>query len=147
MEYKEISIVQLNELSKMYVDTFNSEPWNDKWTIEIAKKRLNQIINTTDFYGLSAYNEGNLWGMILGIMEQFYDGVIFNIKEFCIKNELRGKGLGSELLKELEIQAKEFGVIQIVLSTSKGDYTEHFYHNNGFESYNDLTLMGKKINC
>ena len=29
MEYKEISILQINDLAKMYVDTFNSEPWND----------------------------------------------------------------------------------------------------------------------
>lgn len=45
--------------------------------------------------------------MILGSKEQFYDGIILNIKEFCVKNGLRGQGLGSEIFKEFEIRIKK----------------------------------------
>lgn len=145
IKYKEISISQINDLAKMYVDTFNSEPWNDSWTIETAEKRLSQMINVEDFYGISAYKEGRLCGMILGSKEQFYDGVMFNIKEFCVKNGMRGQGVGSEIFKEFQKNLKECGVKEIILFTSRGDYTEHFYHKHGLESYNGLTLMGKEL--
>lgn len=68
MEYKEISIEQINDLAKMYINTFNSEPWNDKWTTETAEKRLSQMINVEDFYGILAYKQGELCGMIYGLV-------------------------------------------------------------------------------
>lgn len=145
IEYEEISIVHINDLAKMYVDTFNSEPWNDKWTIETAEKRLRQMINVEDFYGISAYKQGELCGMILGSKEQFYDGVMFNIKEFCVRNGMRGQGIGSEIFEEFQRKLKVSGVTEIILFTSKGDYTEHFYHNHGLESYNGLVFMGKQL--
>lgn len=145
MDYKEISIIQINELAKMYVDTFNCEPWNDKWTMETAEKRLSQMINVEDFYGISAYKQGELCGMILGSKEQFYDGVMFNIKEFCVRNGMRGQGIGSDIFKEFQIKLKASGVTEIILFTSRGDYTEHFYHKQGLESYNGLTFMGKQL--
>lgn len=145
IEYKDISIIEINDLAKMYVDTFNSEPWNDKWTIEIAEKRLSQMINVEDFYGISAYKQGELCGMILGSKEQFYDGVMFNIKEFCVKNGMRGQGIGTEIFREFQRNLKASGVREIILFTSRGDYTEHFYKNHGLESYNELTFMGKLL--
>jgi predicted N-acetyltransferase YhbS len=145
IEYRNITLDDIDVLAEMYVETFNSEPWNDRWTIETASKRLHQMINVEDFCGLLAKENGIICGMILGSKEQFYDGVMLNIKEFCVKNGMRGKGLGSEIFKEYEIRMKKEGVKEIILFTSKGDYTEHFYHKQGLESYNGLTLMGKQL--
>lgn len=44
----------------MYIETFNSPPWNDEWTIENASKRLHQMIHCEDFYGIKAYQEEGL---------------------------------------------------------------------------------------
>lgn len=145
MEYKEISIEHVGELVKMYIETFNSEPWNDKWTIETAEKRLSQMINVEDFYGVAAYNQNKLCGMILGSKEQFYDGVMFNIKEFCVGNGLRGQGIGSEIFREFQNRLKGLGVKEIILFTSRGDYTESFYIKNGLKSHSGLILMGKEL--
>lgn len=62
MYYEEITIDRLYELASLYVDTFNSEPWNDKWTINTATKRLCQMINTEDSFGLCAYQDGVICG-------------------------------------------------------------------------------------
>jgi N-acetylglutamate synthase-like GNAT family acetyltransferase len=145
LEYKNITLDDVNDLAEMYVETFNAEPWNDRWTIDTARKRLHQMINVEDFYGILAKRNGVLSGMILGSKEQFFDGIMFNIKEFCVKNGMRGQGLGSEIFKEFETRIKEEGVKEIILFTSKGDYTEHFYHKLGLESYSGLTLMGKQL--
>ena len=145
LEYKNISLDDLNDLAEIYVETFNSEPWNDKWTIDTASKRLHQMINVEDFCGILARKNDILCGMILGSKEQFFDGMMLNIKEFCVKNGMRGHGIGSEIYKEFEIRMKTEGIKEIILFTSKGDFTEHFYHKQGLESYSGLTFMGKKL--
>ena len=53
--YEEITLAHLDELASLYVETFNSESWNDVWTTCTATKRLHQMINTKDSYGLCAY--------------------------------------------------------------------------------------------
>lgn len=69
-----MTLEMLDEMAQIYVDTFNSEPWNDHWTFETARKRLHQMIQVEDFVGMTAYEDGRLCGMILGSKEQFYDG-------------------------------------------------------------------------
>lgn len=143
--YKDMKITDIKDLAPMYVETFNSEPWNDKWTLESASKRLQQMINVEDFYGMCAYDEGTLCGMILGSKEQFYDGIMFNIKEFCIRNGMRGKGVGTMIFKEFEKTLKTQGVNEIILFTSRGDFTQHFYHKQGAHDIDELVFMGKEL--
>lgn len=145
MKFEEISLLDINELSSMYVETFNSPPWNDEWSIETASKRLGQMINYEDFYGIKAYKEDILCGMILGNQEQFYNGIMFNIKEFCVKNEMRNKGIGTKILTEFEKELKNKGITEIILFTSRNDGTEGFYHKRGLKSYNSMVMMGKEL--
>ncbi len=143
--YKETELSDLNEMAILYMETFNSEPWNDRWTLDTAKKRLHQMINTEDFYGLCAYRNQLLCGVILGSMEQFFNGIMFNVKEFWVKNGMRGSGIGTAIFKEFERRLAEKGVNEIILFTSKGDYTEHFYHKQNMISNNDMVFMGKRL--
>ncbi|SHE94378.1 GNAT family N-acetyltransferase [Clostridium fallax] len=145
MDFREIKISDIETLTIIYVDTFNSPPWNDKWTVETASKRLKQMINCEDFYGILAYENDLIYGMILGSEEQFYNGAIFNIKEFCVKNEMRSKGLGTIILNEFEKRLKEKGISEIILLTSKEDKTEGFYHRRGLKSHEKMVLMCKKL--
>lgn len=143
--YKETALSELDEMATLYIETFNSEPWNDNWTMDTAKKRLYQMINTEDFYGLCAYKDDLLCGVILGGMEQFYNGMMFNVKEFWVKNGMRGLGVGTGIFRELEYRLKEKGVNEIILFTSKGDYTEHFYHKQNMITNDNMVFMVKQL--
>lgn len=145
LNYEEITLHHLNKLTKLYIETFNAEPWNDKWTLDTAGKRLHQMINTEDFYGLCAYQNEGICCAVIGCMEQFYNGVMFSIREFWVKNENRGQGIGTLILKEFENRLKAKGVNEIILFTSKGDYTEHFYFKQGFASNQNMVFMEKHI--
>ena len=145
MQFKQIELSDLNVLVKMYIETFNAGPWNDEWTVEAASRRLTQMIKCPDSYGLLAYVDNVPAGMILGAEEQYYNGLMFNIKEFCINNQLRGKGLGTSIYEEFEKRLKEKGIREIILLTSPGPQTEGFYHKRGFETSKGMIMMGKLI--
>ncbi len=145
MKFEEINLLDIEEIAEMYVETFNAPPWNDEWTLETASKRLHQMTNCEGFYGLKAYLHGELCGMILGSEEQFYNGVMFNAKEFCVKNEMRNKGIGTKILTEFEKQLKDNQISEIILFTSREDGTEGFYNKRGFRSYNGMVMMGKEL--
>jgi aminoglycoside 6'-N-acetyltransferase I len=131
--------------SELYLMVFNGEPWKDKWTIETANKRLKDIYNSPNFQGMLYLIEGQVKGAIFGNYEQFYDGIHYNLKEMFISQELQGKGIGSQIIKELEEKLKKLNVTTIILFTSKGNKTSRFYLKNGFSEWDDMAIMGKEI--
>lgn len=145
IKFEELTRNHIKEAAKIYVNAFNCEPWNDKWTIESASKRISQMINCEGFYGLSAYDDGRLAGIILGNHEYYYDAMIFQIKEFCVESKVKGKGVGSKLLDEFLLRLKAKGIKRIILLTLRNNKTEGFYTKHEFEVVNDMILMEKEI--
>ena len=145
MIFKEIDISFFNDLVEVFIEAFNSEPWNDEWTIDSASKRLQQMIRCDGFYGLAAYSEDKLVGLILGNCEYYYDGIDFVVKEFCVDKNIKGKGIGSILLDEFTSRLKNKEIRRIILNTCRGEATEGFYIRKGFNTIEDMICMSKEI--
>ncbi|NME81616.1 GNAT family N-acetyltransferase [Clostridium sp. SM-530-WT-3G] len=145
LEFKDVTLNDLDNMIGMYIETFNSEPWNDKWTEETAYKRLHAMINVEDFYGLCAYKNDQLCGVIIGCKEEFYDRTIFNLREFFVNNSLRGQGIGSKMMIELDKRLQIQGVKEIILYTIRNIMTEGFYEKCGFNTYDNMVVMGKNL--
>lgn len=145
LRFEEITLEHIDELARLYVDTFNAEPWNDAWTAETAARRLRQMMNAETAYGLCAYCGDTLCGAILGCMEQYYNGIMFNLKEFWVKNDLRGRGIGTRIYEEFEARLRQRQVNEIFLFTAKGDHTEHFYHKQNMKTSSGMIIMSKRF--
>ena len=145
MTYEPLSETHLPEIIEMYVAAFNAPPWNDKWTAETATKRLRQMMHCEGFMGLVCYKDKAPCGMILGNVEHYFDCTHFVIKEFCVRLDLRGFGIGAKLLHEFETRLKACGVGKIYLLTSRTEETERFYQKRGYESWNSMVMMGKSL--
>ncbi|MBR6536526.1 MAG: GNAT family N-acetyltransferase [Lachnospiraceae bacterium] len=145
LRYEEIAESHLDQLAQLYMETFNAAPWSDEWTFETARKRLQQLLHSEDSFGLCVYQGGQICGAVLGVLEQYFDGPMYNLHEYWVKNEMRGKGIGSKLFAEMEKRLLERGVKNIILITAKGDATEHFYHKQGMGTDPDMVFMTKRI--
>ncbi len=145
MIYRTVELSDIDAIAAMYVETFNAPPWNDHWTHESASKRLLQIANSEEFYGIVAYDNDELCGMIMGSIEEFYTGPMFNIKELCVKNDKRNKGYGTKIFEEYEKRLKRIGVKEIYLFTLKDERTEAFYYNRGLKNIDNMIFMSKEI--
>ncbi len=143
MEYREIAPADLPELVKIFAETFNSEPWFEKWTEKTAKKRLSHYLGNESYVGIVAEEGGEIVGMLIGEEEQYYDGVVCAIKEFCVKNPLRGRGIGSAMVKEFERRELARGVRSISAYTTEED--EHFYAKNGYIKSDGIIIIAKEM--
>ncbi|TGY45807.1 GNAT family N-acetyltransferase [Clostridium perfringens] len=135
----------LNECAELFVKTFSQEPWNEPWNFESAKKRLNDVVLTPGFRGAVLRIDEKIEGVILGNLEQWYDGEHFCVKEFFVDSSSQGKGTGKKLLNALEniLMEKEVGVVHFW--TMKGSTAEAFYNKRGYEIPKELIMMRKKL--
>lgn len=145
MRYEILRKTHLEEVVGIYIKAFNAPPWNDKWTVETVTKRLSQILSHEGSYGLVAYIEEKAVSMILGWEEQFYDKVMFEIKEFCTDPTVSGSGIGTKLLQEFECHLKAKGIKQIILLTCKSEATQGYYTKRQYKDCEEMILMEKKL--
>lgn len=133
----------LDSVTKLFVQSFNAPPWNDRWTYELAYKRLLDIIETNRFIGIVAIEEGEILGAILGHLEYWFEGNHYNLREIFVSSKAQGKGVGSKMLKTLEELLKEHDVTEQMLYTLNAPETIAFYEKNGYHKEQALICMMK----
>lgn len=142
VEIVNMELSDVAEYARLFVSVFNSEPWNDSWTEETAVLRLENMMRTNTFIGKALYSENELIGFIYGQKEYYFNGIHFQIQEFCVRSDEQKKGYGKALLQALKEELTRIGgVVNIYLITSKGDRTEGYYQRRGFVTSEDMILM------
>ena len=145
LTFDEIRPEQLDDLAQLYADTFNAPPWNDHWTIATAKGRLQLMLQNPASCTLAAHQNGAPAGFVLGVREQYYDGLVVEIKEFCVRNDLRGQGIGSALYGQYQSRLQKAGILRVILTTLRGPQTQPFYQKQGFQEAHQLCIMSKTL--
>lgn len=145
MDYNEISILDVFELSELYVAVFNGPPWNEQWTMMSAVERMKQLIHSDGFYGFICSVDTVPCGFILGQRESLYNESQFHIKEMGIIGMEENRDIGTSMVSELERVLKDTGVQKMYLMTDKINGIVNFYTNNGFKEWDSMMLLGKNI--
>ncbi len=142
---RNLGLADIEKCIDLFIAVFNAEPWNDNWTQESAYHRLHDIFISPHFVGLVYEDNDKLLGAVFGNIEQWYEGMHYNLREIFVSNEAQGKGIGQMLLAKLEGIIKESDVRTVILYTSREDKTSGFYKKNGYIDLDDMVMMGKEI--
>jgi GNAT superfamily N-acetyltransferase len=144
MIVKNLEEYMIDECVDLYIDTFSREPWNDVFESRVQVLNFfNNHIKNNYFLGYVAIIDEKITGLSIGIKKPWIEGMEYYIDEFCVSYSMQGNGIGSEFLKEIEKMNELKGVNSIILNTEKGYPSYDFYIKNGFNSINDLVVLGK----
>ena len=112
---------------ELFISVFNAEPWNDNWTRERAKIYLEEYIKSPGFRGVVVEMDQTIKGFIIGIRKSWWSGDEYFVNEFCVDNTIQRKGIGTKLLRFMEVTLQNEGVQSITLLTDRGTAAESFY--------------------
>ncbi len=135
----------LNDYSELYASVFNAEPWNDSWTLDSAKLRIESFMNDNSFFGMELRDGGVLKGIIFGQWEYYFDGKYFRIVEFCVRTSQQGRGFGKSLLSAFKEKLARLGAVTIFLITQHGERTEGWYTRQGFRTAGQDIIMNLSL--
>ncbi|MFD1929169.1 GNAT family N-acetyltransferase [Sporosarcina siberiensis] len=131
--------------TRLFVDVFNQEPWNDKWSEEMAEKYLLDYTNTPGFLGILAVEGDVIIGFIFGAHRVWWSGNEFFINEMCVNAEKQKNGIGSMLLNYLLKELDSENVSNLSLLTDRGIPAEAFYKKNGFIEIDRLMFLSRDV--
>jgi GNAT superfamily N-acetyltransferase len=131
----------LDECAQLYVRVFAEPPWTEVWTLEDARKHLEQTVTTPGFVGLIAEEGGRITGVVTGTSRCGATGDYALLDDMFVDHERRGQGIGRQLLDELKRRLVNEGVIAIALFTQASSRAAAFYRTYGFQEDHDLRFM------
>lgn len=114
------------------------------WTYEKAYKRIHQIFTMEDSLLLAVSDEsGETSGFLMGYYREYDDLTGFVLDEIVVFEGKHNRGLGSELIRELERRVLAAGGKHISLDGVNDEHHKHFYGKLGFYISNSFLGFGK----
>ncbi|MEJ7706738.1 MAG: GNAT family N-acetyltransferase [Nocardioidaceae bacterium] len=127
----DLTTENLDACVALYVDTFNSPPWNEQWRSEDARQRLADFLATPRSRGIClAGEDGSLLGFALGHLERSGAEDHFLLQEMCVRPNHQRAGHGTRLLTALLDSLP--AVRHWYLLTARESAASAFYESNGF---------------
>ena len=145
LEVISITIDNLDEITKLYMETYKEEPWNENWEKEIAKEKIRDLIENNISENYCIKNEEKIIGVMFGRRNYFIDKKELYIDEYFIEYNNQRKGIGKYFLDFIENDIKQKNYSSIVLLTKKSFPSELFYKSNSFHTSPNMILMIKSI--
>ncbi|MFF2482754.1 GNAT family N-acetyltransferase [Paenibacillus sp. NPDC058071] len=145
MNIKSYLLDDFERCISLFIEVFNSEPWNDKWSREKAERYLNDYIHAPGFKGIVAEEEGTINGFIFGISKRWWSADEFFIHEMCVRSATQRTGIGTRMFNYLDQMLKEEAIENITLLTDRGVPAEAFYIKNGFKEIKRIVFLSKSI--
>lgn len=146
MKYLNIKNADANQLAALFLNVFNSSPWNDDWIESNAFERINMQLQNPNSYGIFITDNNEYIAFVLGYISVLPNGFVYCIEDFCVKNEYQGKNIGSLLINKLKEELSLMDIKIIITTTIKSFKTVDFYKKNGFEENNETIWMHCFVN-
>ena len=74
----------------LYVSTFNAEPWNQRWTLETAQKKLAWTLGVPGFLGRVLSLGDGIVAFAAGYRQQEDAGEVFYLAILCVGPKVQG---------------------------------------------------------
>jgi len=85
---------------ELFIDAFNTAPWNDEWTVASASRRLRDLQATPGFEGAALLTDGEVTAFIGGYRQRWWDDTDhFYIAELAVRRAVHRAGYGTRLLR------------------------------------------------
>lgn len=144
VSFEELNESNMKEAVILFADYFNT---NEKtnWTYDNAYRRIHEAITKEDSISLKILVDKKLVGIEMGYLEQYEDGLVFDLHEILIAKDYQRKGYGKALILEAMKRAKEKGAFlcQLIAINDKGH--DEVYGSIGFGNCSNLILKSRLI--
>lgn len=132
------SELDINSAATLMCRVYGEPPFNEKWSLDRAKKRIAAFLSGTSTRGYAMIIDTAIVGYLFGRMGMAVNGDIFFVNEMYVDPKYQRKGCGSMALNQLAEELKKENVIRIELHTLSEDIS--FYEKNGFSPSSYLYL-------
>ena len=141
MQYRVYKETDIEGLANAMSEAYSEEPWNEKWSLDRATRRVQAILGNFESIGIVVEEGGAIIGGLLGYVDPYADEDFFYVSELFVVPQYKRHGIGRNLIKELENELKKKGISVVQLMSIEPN--EVFYGKCGL-SKDDVSVLFKR---
>lgn len=126
IKYRKMNKKDLDQVIDIYMAYYNQVEGR-AWTYETTYKRINPILTRQDAFCMVCEKDQNILGFALGYYEQYDDLFAYTLDEIVISKDHQRKGLGTDLMFEIESHVKDKGAAMVQLHAVDDEMHKKFY--------------------
>lgn len=131
--------------AKVFVNTYNSAPWNYHWALEQAEQYLDEYASSAQFVGFVLHHNDEIAGAVLAHTKTWWTNSQLFIDELFISPDKQKMGCGKKLLLHTEQYAIDNSLETITLMTNKFMPAMEFYEKNDFMHAIPFVFLFKQV--
>ena len=131
LAYRPVTREDIPELAQAMMAAYSEAPWNEQWAEDRAQMRVQAILSGWQAMGVLAQDDQKIIGGCLGFVDPYADGDFFFVSELFIRPEWKRKGVGRELLRQMEETLKQRNIHVTQLISIKDN--QEFYRKCGMD--------------
>ncbi len=135
----------IENCTKVFMQTYNKEPWNYQWEFEDALRYLTEYYSSPQFKGFILYDNDVFAGAMFAHTKSWWTGSQLYIDELFIAPNSQRKGYGKTLMSYAEQYALENGFGTITLMTHKFMPSMKFYDGIDYMHAQPLVILFKQV--
>ncbi len=116
-------------LADAMAKAYQEEPWFENWAEDRAILRVKAIMSNFNAIGITALENDEIIGGLLGYVDPYADEDFFFVSEIFVIPEKKKQGVGKALLSQLEIILADKGIHTMQLVSIEHNHT--FYKKCG----------------
>jgi len=134
------------ECVRIYKDAFTTPPLDYHFlTKEKAWRYIRDITRTPGFLGFTYWIDGKMAAICFGILDNYFEGTMFEVEEFAVDPIHQRSGIGSTVMNLLETKLAGYNVEAVILQTSRHLPAHGFYLKNGYEELTENVTLAKLL--
>lgn len=135
--FMRIDETNMHEVAKKYLLAFSINDWD----VEKTESRIRDFMMHPLFRGYICVVNGEIVSAAFGTLQQYYDGLRYNLTDLFTVPDYQNQGYASKLLDYIKSTLKHESVKQIMLISLNDNLHNHFYDlKNGFCTRNELCV-------
>jgi aminoglycoside 6'-N-acetyltransferase I len=135
----------VDEAVAIFIRAYQEPPWNEQWSPELARLRLDELLEHASCLVSTVYDDGYLAGFAIGTPHTSVVGRSLYLAELVVDPARQRRGFGKALLSFTEENAIRNGYRGIWLVTKRIGSATEFYSKLGFNGSDHLTVLSKRL--
>jgi GNAT superfamily N-acetyltransferase len=145
MNIRELNENDLDRCVEILMSSYNTMPWNYRWSFEKARAYLKEYKDAERFIGFVALENDKIVAALFGHLKTWWTKDQLYIDEVFVSDDFKGKGYGKKIIEHCEHYCLDNGIDIITLMTNEVMPAYTFHSKNNFVKVDQYVFMFKQL--
>lgn len=145
IQIEKARIWDYRKIAKIYMDEFSKPPYNDPWTLKTALNKIKIFSRYCDIWKIVLEHK-EIIGFVIINPHHWYSGKFCFVENMAIKEEFKGRNIGTCIIKSIMISYKKQGFETLMGISNNNSRAFTLWESLGWKEDKYAKVISRRLN-